>query len=385
MKSCAITDHANLFGAIDFHRRAKAQGIKPILGFEAYVAEKGMADRTSRRAFHLVLLAKNRIGYRNLMYLVSMGYKDGFYYKPRIDKQLLRERSEGLFALSGCLGGEAAQSCMAGDLDQARNVVREYKSIFAPEHFFLELQHTGVEEQRIVNDHLKQLASDESVPLIATNNCHYKMRDDAAAHDVLMAIQHGKSVNDPTRRRQRHDSFYIRSAEEMSSLFRDCRGAVDNTQRIVEQIDLELDLGKPMLPTFVPEDGSDLETHLIERSHQGLERRFTELPYQVDRDQYRARLDEELQIIIRMKFPGYFLIVADFINWAKEHDIPVGPGRGSGAGSLVAYALRITDLDPIPYALLFERFLHPERVSMPDFDVDFCLERGLEVFVYVMQ
>jgi DNA polymerase III subunit alpha len=202
---------------------------------------------------------------------------------------------------------------------------------------------------------------------------------------VLMAIQHQKSVNDPTRRRQRHDSFYIRSAEEMSSLFRDCKEAIDNTQRIVEQVDLELSLGKPMLPTFKPEDGSDIESHLIDRARAGLERRFGELPYQVDRDQYRARLDEELQIIIRMKFPGYFLIVADFINWAKEHDIPVGPGRGSGAGSLVAYALRITDLDPLPYALLFERFLNPERISMPDFDVDFCQERRGEVIDYVTQ
>jgi DNA polymerase-3 subunit alpha len=383
MKACAITDHANMFGAIDFYRRARAAGTKPILGMEAYVADTTRHDRSSRRAFHLVLIAKNAEGWSNLTYLSSMGYREGFYHRPRIDKELLRERSKGLFALSGCLGGEVSQSCIAGDLDRAREVVREHKAIFEPEHYFLELQETGLDEQRLVNEHLSQLARDESVPIVASNNCHYKMRSDAAAHDVLLAIQHGKSVNDPTRRRQRHDAFYIRSAEEMATLFRGQREAIDNTQRIVEQIDLELALGKPMLPTFVPDDGSDLETYLRERTRKGLGDRLAELPYAVDRDTYAARLESELQIIIDMKFPGYFLIVADFINWAKKNDIPVGPGRGSGAGSLVAFALRITDLDPIPYNLLFERFLNPERVSMPDFDVDFCQERRHEVIEYV--
>jgi DNA polymerase-3 subunit alpha len=383
MDACAITEHGNLFGAIDFYRRAKGAGIKPILGCEMWVAEKGRLDRTKGRNTHLVLLAKNREGYSNLMYLVSMGYQEGFYYKPRIDKDILRERSRGLIGLSGCLGGEIAGSAMRGDLDRAREATLEFKSIFDPEAFFLELQDTGLPDQRMANDHLKQLARDCEVPLIATNNCHYKMRDDAAAHDVLMAIQYGKSRNDPTRFQRKTDALYIRSPEEMRSLFRDVPEAVDNTRRITELIELELNLGNPMLPTFVPEDGSDLTSHLIDRSYKGLEERFKEMTYAVDRDLYKARLKEELDIIVGMKFPGYFLIVADFINWAKQHDIPVGPGRGSGAGSLVAYCLRITDLDPLPYNLLFERFLNPERVSMPDFDVDFCQERRGEVIDYV--
>ncbi|MFO0725227.1 MAG: DNA polymerase III subunit alpha [Myxococcota bacterium] len=385
MKACAVTEHGNLFGAIDFYKRAKAAGVKPILGCEAYVAENDRTDRTKQRNYHLVLLAKDKVGWQNLKYLVSMGYVDGFYYKPRIDKKLLKERSEGLIGLTACLGGEVANNAIKGDLDRSRTAIREYKDIFAPGHFFLELQENGLAPQKVANDHLKQLSRDEDVPLIATNDCHYKMREDAAAHDVLMCIQHGRARNDPERHRHDTDAFYIRSPTEMESVFADCPEAVANTLRVTEMVNLELSLGKPMLPTFKTPDGSDLETHLRERAHKGLERRFTEMPYKVDRDEYKARLDLELSIIIAMKFPGYFLIVADFINWAKEHQIPVGPGRGSGAGSIVAYALRITDLDPIPYNLLFERFLNPERVSMPDFDVDFCQERRGEVIDYVTQ
>jgi DNA polymerase III subunit alpha len=383
MKACAVTEHGNLFGAIDFYKRAKAAGVKPILGCEAYVADGDRKDKTKRASHHLVLLAKNKAGWQNLKYLVSMGYVEGFYYKPRIDKALLKERSEGIIALTACLGGEVASSCLRGDLDRARDAVREYKSIFEPGQFFLELQENGLEEQKVANGHLKQLSKDEGVPLIATNDCHYKMREDAAAHDVLMCIQHGRARNDPQRSRHQTDAFYIRSPDEMAALFADCPEALENTLRVRDMIDLELQLGKPMLPTFRTPDGSDLETHLRERAHKGLELRFREMPYKVDRDEYKARLDLELEIIVKMKFPGYFLIVADFINWSKENQIPVGPGRGSGAGSLVAYALRITDLDPLPYNLLFERFLNPERVSMPDFDVDFCQERRGEVIQYV--
>ena len=385
MKACAVTEHGNLFGAIDFYKRAKAVGVKPILGCEAYVAETDRTDRTKQRNYHLVLLAKNAIGWQNLKYLVSMGYVDGFYYKPRIDKKLLKERSEGLIALTACLGGEVANNAIKGDLDRSRTAIREYKDIFEPGHFFLEIQENGLAPQKVANDHIKQLSKDEDVPLIATNDCHYKMRDDAAAHDVLMCIQHGRARNDPERHRHDTDAFYIRSPSEMEAVFSDCPEAVANTLRVQEMVNLELTLGKPMLPTFKTPDGSDLETHLRERAHKGLERRFREMPYKVDQDEYKARLDLELSIIIKMKFPGYFLIVADFINWAKEHQIPVGPGRGSGAGSIVAYSLRITDLDPIPYNLLFERFLNPERVSMPDFDVDFCQERRGEVIQYVTQ
>ena len=383
MDACAITEHGNLYGAIDFYRRARSADMKPILGCEVNVSPHGMADRAHRGNQHLILLAKDATGWRNLMYLVSLGHVEGFYYKPRIDKALLKERSEGLIALSGCLGGEIPRAAKDGDIDTARLATQEMKSIFAPDHFFLELQDNGIPEQTVANDCLKQLAKDEAVPLVATNNCHYVFEQDAPAHDILMCIKDGKTRDDPSRWRRQTKSLFIRSPEEMLEVFSDVPEAVSNTMRIRDMIDLELKLGQPMLPTFVPEDGSNLENHLRARALAGLEARFTELSYPVDRDEYKARLERELGIIIGMKFPGYFLIVADFIIWAKKHQISVGPGRGSGAGSLVAYALRITDLDPLPYNLLFERFLNPERVSMPDFDVDFCQERRGEVIEYV--
>ncbi len=383
MDACAVTEHGNLFGAIDFFSRAKKADVKPILGCEVNVAPHGREDRAHRGNQHLILLAKDATGWSNLMYLVSMGFVEGFYYKPRIDKKVLAEHSEGLIALSGCLGGEIPRAAKDGDVDTARLATKELKSIFAPDHFFLELQDNGMKDQIVANDCLKQLAKDEGVPLVATNNCHYVFEEDAAAHDILMCIKDGKTRDDPSRWRRDTRSLYIRSPDEMLEAFSDVPEAVSNTMRIRDMINLELKLGQPMLPTFTPEDGSDLETHLRDRTFAGLEQRFRELTYPVDQDQYKARLERELGIIIGMKFPGYFLIVADFINWAKINGIPVGPGRGSGAGSLVAYSLRITDLDPLPYNLLFERFLNPERVSMPDFDVDFCQERRGDVIEYV--
>ena len=382
MSSVAVTDHGNMFGAIDFYRRARGSGLKPILGSELWLVDD-RHGRTKTKTHHLVLLAKDEVGYRNLMYLVSMGWQEGFYYRPRIDKALLKDRTEGLIGLSGCLGGEVPNHCIHDRMDDAVSALREYKAMFAPEHFFLELQDDGRQERAKANECLKQLSRDEALPLIVTNNCHYKLREDAAAHDVLSAIQFGKSRNDPTRMRRNSDALYLRSADEMAALFSDVPEALANTMRVAEMVDLELKLGKPELPRFTPPDGSDLVDHLRAKAVAGLEARFRHMSYPVDRDEYRARLDEELGIIINMKFPGYFLIVADFINWAKENDIPVGPGRGSGAGSLVAFCLGITDLDPLPYNLLFERFLNPERVSMPDFDVDFCQERRGEVIDYV--
>ncbi|MBI2377524.1 MAG: DNA polymerase III subunit alpha [Deltaproteobacteria bacterium] len=384
MDACAITDHGNLFGAIDFYKRAKEQKIKPILGAELWVTSD-MKDRTSRKNHHLIVLAKDAAGWKNLMYLVSMGYTQGFYYKPRVDKALLRAHSEGLIGLSGCLGGEIPAACVTRDLDTARAAAREYKQIFSPGQFFLELQDNGKEDQAVANGQLRQLSEDEDLPLVATNNCHYRDKEDAAAHEVLLCIQYGKPLGSEKMIRKPSNALYLRTPAEMEAAFSDCPEAIANTQRIKEMITLELSLGKPMLPTFRPADGSDLETHLRQRARDGLDRRFTELAYPFDRDSYRQRLEFELAVIIEMKFPGYFLIVADFINWAKENRIAVGPGRGSGAGSLVAYALRITDLDPIPYALLFERFLNPERISMPDFDVDFCQERRGEVIEYVSE
>ncbi|HLT31377.1 MAG TPA: DNA polymerase III subunit alpha [Myxococcaceae bacterium] len=384
MDSVAVTDHGNMFGAIDFYKRAKAAGIKPILGIEAYVAgPKGRTDRSEKVAHHLILLAKNETGYANLRRLSSAGYMDGFYYHPRLDKKLLAEHSEGLFGLTACLGGEVTSACFRGDMDGAKRAALEYKEIFEPGHFFLEIQSNGMPEQEKANANLKQLSRDVDVPLVATADAHYIKREDAKAHEILMSIASGRTLADPKRMRHSTDALYVTSPEEMYSFFSDVPEAVANTQRIAEACNVELELGKPMLPTFKVPAGHDADSYIAELSVQGLNERFKELKYPVDRDAYLARLQLELGVIQRMGFSGYFLIVQDFINWAKRHSIPVGPGRGSGAGSLVAYSLRITDLDPIPYNLLFERFLNPERVSMPDFDIDFCQDRRDEVISYV--
>jgi DNA polymerase III subunit alpha len=384
MSAVAVTDHGNMFGAVDFYKKAKEAGIKPILGLEAYVAgTKGRTDRTEKVANHLILLAKNEEGYANLRMLSSKAYLDGFYYHPRIDKQLLKEHSGGLFGLTACLGGEVTSACYRGDMDAARNAAREYKDIFAPGHFFLEIQSNGLPEQEKANSNLKQLSRDLDLPLVATADAHYIQREDAAAHELLMAIASGKTLADSKRMRHSTDQLYVTSPEEMLAYFQDVPEAVHNTMRIAEQCTLELKLGKPLLPTFKVPEGHTPDSYMAELATTGLEERFKELPYAVDRELYLHRLGTELAVISKMGFSGYFLIVQDFINWAKRHGIPVGPGRGSGAGSLVAYALRITDLDPIPYNLLFERFLNPERVSMPDFDIDFCQDRRDEVITYV--
>ncbi len=384
MSAVAVTDHGNMFGAVDFYKRAKEAGVKPILGIEAYVAgTKGRTDRTEKVAHHLILLAKNEEGYANLRLLASRAYLDGFYYHPRIDKALLKEHSAGLFGLTACLGGEVTSACYRGDMDGARAAAREYKDIFAPGHFFLEIQSNGLPEQQKANANLKQLARDVDLPLVATADAHYIQREDAPAHELLMAIASGKTLADSKRMRHSTDQLYVTSPEEMLSYFSDVPEAVHNTMRIADQCTLELKLGKPMLPTFQVPPGHTAGSYMAELATQGLEARFKELPYQVDRQLYLHRLGTELAVISKMGFSGYFLIVQDFINWAKRHGIPVGPGRGSGAGSLVAYALRITDLDPIPYNLIFERFLNPERVSMPDFDIDFCQARRDEVIHYV--
>ncbi|MGZ3444463.1 MAG: DNA polymerase III subunit alpha, partial [Myxococcaceae bacterium] len=384
MSAVAVTDHGNMFGAIDFYKKARDAGIKPILGLEAYVAgSKGRTDRTEKVANHLILLAKNEEGYANLRMLSSKAYLDGFYYHPRIDKQLLREHSGGLFGLTACLGGEVTSACYRGDMDAARNAAREYKDIFAPGHFFLEIQSNGLPEQEKANANLKQLSRDVELPLVATADAHYIQREDAAAHELLMAIASGKTLADSKRMRHSTDQLYVTSPEEMLAYFSDVPEAVHNTMRIAELCTLELTLGKPMLPSFRVPEGHTPDSYMAELATTGLEARFKELPYGVDRETYLHRLGTELAVISSMGFSSYFLIVQDFINWAKKHGIPVGPGRGSGAGSLVAYALRITDLDPIPYNLLFERFLNPERVSMPDFDIDFCQDRRDEVITYV--
>jgi DNA polymerase-3 subunit alpha len=387
MSSVAVTDHGNMFATIDFYKKAKDAGIKPIIGLETYVAgPKGRADRTERISNHLILLAKNAQGYANLRYLSSMGYLDGFYYHPRVDKQLLKERSEGLVALTACLGGEVTSAAFRGDMDHARRAALEYKELFEPGSFFLEVQSNGMPEQEKANENLKQLSRDLDIPLCATADAHYVKQQDARAHELLMCIASKKTLADNKRMRHSTDKLYITSPDEMLTYFSDIPEAVHNTQLIADMCNVELDLGKPMLPTFRVPDSHTADSFMAELSKKGLEERFREFAdvgLRVDREPYYARLQMELNVISRMGFAGYFLIVQDFINWAKRHGIPVGPGRGSGAGSLVAYSLKITDLDPIPYNLLFERFLNPERVSMPDFDIDFCQDRRDEVISYV--
>src|SRR5512142_1888360 len=388
MSSVAVTDHGNLFGAIDFYKKAKAEGVKPILGMEAYVAgEKGMTDRTERVGRHLILLAKDAEGWANLRYLSSKAFTEGFYYDPRIDKPLLRDHARGLIGLTACLGGEIPRLIRHGDMDGARNAAREYKGIFEPGAFFLEVQSNGMPEQVDVNAKLAQLARDEGIPLVATADAHYVRREDAKAHDVLMCIASNKTFQDPKRLKHDTDGLFITSGDEMVAALPQYREAIDNTLRIAEQCNVELKLGKSFLPRFALPEGTSEDEYIVELARQGLDTRFREIAdrYPHDRDAYRQRLEMELGVIEKMGFSGYFLIVQDFINWAKRHRVPVGPGRGSGAGSIVAWSLRITDLDPLRWNLLFERFLNPERVSMPDFDVDFCQNRRDEVIGYVRE
>jgi DNA polymerase-3 subunit alpha len=389
MSSVAVTDHGNMFATVDFYKKAKDAGIKPIIGMEAYVAgPKGREDRTERIANHLILLAKNEEGYANLRYLSSRGFIDGFYYHPRIDKELLRQHSRGLFGLTACLGGEVTSACFRGDMEHARRAALEYKSIFEPGHFFLEIQSNGLPEQERANQNLKQLSRDADIPLVATADAHYVKREDARAHELLMCIASKKTLADNKRMRHSTDRLYVTGPEEMLAWFSDVPEAVHNTQRIAEACQVELSLGKSVLPSFKVPEGHTADSFLAELARRGLDarfREFDELRLRYDREVYLGRLDMEVAVIQKMGFSGYFLIVQDFINWAKGHHIPVGPGRGSGAGSLVAYALRITDLDPLPYHLLFERFLNPERVSMPDFDIDFCQDRRDEVIRYVSE
>jgi DNA polymerase-3 subunit alpha len=385
MKQVAVTDHGNMFGALDFYKQARAAGVKPIMGIEAYVT--GTADYRDkvRENFHLVLLAENETGYHNLRKLSSESFINGKYYFPRVDKKLLYKHREGLIASTACLGGEVSKKCAQNDLDGARKAAREFKHIFGPNNFFLEVQPNGIPIQDRVNGQLAQMARDEDIKLVATNDCHYVTRDQHDAQNILMAIRQQKAWDDPTLHKHETDAFYIRSGEEMHSLLSSSYPeAFANACEIGKRCNVDIPLGKIYLPAFpYPASHNNEEDYLRYLSEQGLLTRIKEMPYKVDLEQYKARLNVELEVITRMGFSGYFLIVQDFINWAKNSEIKVGPGRGSGAGSLIAYVLRITDIDPIPYNLLFERFLNPERVSMPDFDVDFMQERRGEVIQYV--
>jgi DNA polymerase-3 subunit alpha len=388
MTSCAVTDHGNMFGALDFYQQATAAGITPILGMEAYVTSvTGETKHTDhvRENFHLVLLAENNIGYDNLKKLSTRAFTHGKYYYPRVDRDLLKQHSEGVIALTACLGGEVGRKAMKGDRDGARAAARTFRDIFGPRNFFLEVQPNGVPEQDGVNAFLAELASTEGFELAATNDCHYVEREHHEAQNILMAIKQQLPWGDPKLHTHKTDAFYVRSGDEMHDLLKtDHARAFENTCEIAARCKVKLTLGKYYLPPFPTGDSTTSESdYLVHLSHRGLERRFGEISYKIDRDRYKARLQTELDCIIKMGFPGYFLIVQDFINWSKQNAVRVGPGRGSGAGSLVAYALRITDLDPLPYDLLFERFLNPERVSMPDFDVDFMQAGRGRVIDYV--
>ena len=385
MNAAAITDHGNLFGALKFYITAKDFGIKPIIGCEVYTCpdhtDKSSANANIRN--HLILLAQNKTGYHNLAKLVSHGYLHGFYRKPRVDKGLLKQYAEGLICLSACIAGEVPKKYRKEGMDAALQAAREHAAIF-PGRYYLEIQSNGLREQVEANEGLYQIAEELKLPLVATNDCHYLNADDVDAHDVLLCIQTQSKVDDVNRMRFETRELYYKTSEEMEKDFAHVPESISNSGLIADMIeDYNFDLKSHHFPLYELPEGVTLEDEFRELSRKGLERRLAKMPYTADAEAYRQRLNFELDVICNMGFPGYFLIVQDFINWAKDNNIPVGPGRGSAAGSLVAYALRITNLDPIPYNLLFERFLNAERVSLPDIDVDFCEAKRQQVIEYM--
>ena len=384
MDSAAITDHGVMYGVIDFYREAKSQGINPILGCEVYVAPNSRFDREvtggEDRYYHLVLLAENNEGYANLMKIVSKGFVEGYYYKPRVDKELLRKYHSGIIALSACLAGEVSRYLMKGLYDEAKKAALEYRDIFGKDHFYLELQDHGLPDQGLVNQQLLKMSRETGIELVATNDVHYTYAKDEKAHDILLCIQTGKRLADENRMRYEGGQYYIKSEEEMKSLFPYALQALENTQKIADRCLVEIEFGVTKLPKYDVPDGYTSWEYLRKLCYEGLEKRYAERA-----DELRERLDYELGTIKNMGYVDYFLIVWDFIKYAKDHGIAVGPGRGSAAGSIVSYCLGITTIDPIRYQLLFERFLNPERVSMPDIDVDFCYERRQEVIDYVVR
>ena len=394
MPAIAITDHGNMFGAIDFYQHAYKHGVKPIIGCELYVAPNKLTDRTAggESAKHLIVLVKNAQGYKNLMKLTTAGYLKGFYYRPRVDKELLKECHEGLIASSACLHGEIADLIMQGNIEEAKKVARHYQEIFGEDNFYLEIMENGIPEQKIANAGLLEISSELSIPLIATNDCHYLERDHAEAHDILLCIQTGKTIKDADRMSLSTDQFYFRSPEEMHQLFSLTPEALSNTVSIAERCNFSLETGKFYLPNFeIKNPEESLNEYLERKAREGLEKLFPViLKDQKEneaaiKEKYEKRLNEELEIIKSMGFAGYFLIVSDFVKHAKHNNIPVGPGRGSAPGSLVAYAIRITNIDPIRYNLFFERFLNPSRITMPDIDIDFCQEGRDEIIRYVTE
>lgn len=384
MKSLAITDHGVMYGAIDFYKAARAAGIKPIIGCEVYVAPGSRFDREitkgEDRYYHLVLLAKNNTGYTNLSKIVSRGFTEGYYYKPRVDVEVLEQYSEGIIALSACLAGEVAVNIRKNNYEAAKETALKYQRIFGEGNYYLEIQDHGIPEQRTVNAGIMRLSKETGIPMVVTNDSHYITADDAEAHDILLCIQTGKLVTDEDRMRYEGGQYYLKSPEEMYELFPYAKEALENTCRIADMCNVEIVFGEQKVPRYDVPDGYDAFSYLKELCEKGIEKRYNPVT-----DELRERLRYELDTIKNMGFVDYFLIVWDFIRYAKDNGIAVGPGRGSAAGSIVSYCLEITNIDPIKYSLLFERFLNPERVTMPDIDIDFCVDRRQEVIDYVVR
>ena len=385
MTAGAITDHGVMYGVIDFYKAAREAGINPVLGCEVYVAPGSRFDKEAvgsgdDRYYHLVLLAENNTGYSNLMKIVSKGFVEGYYYKPRVDMEVLEKYHEGIIALSACLAGEVQRNLVRGMYEEAKEVAYRYERCFGKGNFFLELQDHGITEQKLVNQQLLRMSQETGIELVATNDVHYTNAEDAEPHDILLCLQTGKKLADEDRMRYEGGQYYVKSEEEMKSLFPYALQALENTQKIADRCHVEIEFGHTKVPHFEVPEGYDSWTYLNKLCHEGLDKR-----YGADAPKYLQKLDDELAVIKNMGYVDYFLIVWDFIHYAREHDIMVGPGRGSAAGSLVSYTTGITDIDPVRYNLIFERFLNPERVSMPDIDVDFCFERRQEVIDYVVE
>jgi len=391
MDAVAITDHGTMFGTAEFYEKALKAGIKPVVGCECYLAPRRLTDKTAedgKNLSHLVLLAENQEGYRNLCKMASVGQLEGFYYKPRIDKELLKQHSKGLIALSACLHGEIPRLIQAGRAEQADEAARFYLDVFGENNFFLEIQKNGIEVQERVNQALSDMSSRLSIPLVATNDCHYLNKEDVRAHEVLLCIQTGKTMHDEDRFKFGTDQLYFKPKEVMYAEFKDYPGSLENTAKIAERCHIEFDFKTYHFPQFDADSGRTADELFDQKVREGYQKRLLEIKAKhpdIDETVYNERLEYEISIIKEMGFPGYFLIVADFIQYAKENGVPVGPGRGSAAGSIVAYSLDITDLDPIEHGLIFERFLNPARISMPDIDVDFCINGREKVFKYVVE
>src|SRR3954462_3956152 len=393
MPSVAMTDHGNLFGAVEFYNEANKEGIHPVIGCEVYVSQGGHKSRSDQDRYnHLVLLAETQEGYKNLINLVSTGYLDGFYYKPRIDKDLLSRHSKGLIATSACLRGDINEKIVADRYGDAKALANEYVDMFGKDNFFLELQDHGLDQDRIVTREIQKLSSDTGIPLIATNDAHYLTSDDVKAHEILLCIQTGKTMSDPNRMRFSTPEFYLKSRAEMLKLFGEAEHALDRTWDIAQRCQVKLEKVKDPFPRFDVPGEHTADTYFAAVAREGWDKRRPRLEalrqegrLKHDIAEYSDRLEREIRMIQQMRFSGYFLIVWDFIRFSKEKGIPVGPGRGSAAGSLVGYAMGITDIDPLEYGLLFERFLNPERISMPDIDIDFCTNRRGEVIQYVTE